>query len=230
MGLPDRPDCLVLPGDLSGEERMSEKGYPVPQASILEFIGLFYLVMGLVISGHVLWIACIQPLWGKPPIGVSLERLGILFQTMAILSVIPELLGERRLARMGDRVQRLHIAVTVTYRGRLWRALRSGSVTVLVLSMVTYALSCCIGFAWYQVFRIEIPQALETNPWLTLALILWTSGVGFAWLTTRWITAFAMAVLSLMVRLLPLRRLSAVVTLPLLIVGNILELVSAFIQ
>lgn len=90
---------------------------------LFEFFGLVLLIQSIVLIIWYLWIAYVQPLWGNPPLAVSIERVGILFQFLAGFSVITEYFGEERLLAKGSRLRQLEKSIKIIRFKERWNNL-----------------------------------------------------------------------------------------------------------
>lgn len=199
---------------------MSEENPVFKVFAILSGFVLLVLLCGiyvLMLGGQQVWSA-----WSSGPPRTSLERVGIILQLLAGLSVSIDLFGEERLLRWGASLRELYADVkgmrplswiferpTPGRMLSLWGLYALWIVAILYLwlnlGVVQTGLSCFV-------FAVLAFGGFALTPYMTLTIV-----------------RVARAILAVCLRLLPIRRLFTIVTLPLFVVGSLLLLAATFL-
>ena len=181
------------------------------------FLALLCSIYFLMLGGQQVWNA-----WSSGPLRATLERLGIMLQLLAGLSVSIDLFGEERLTRWGAGLRELYAEVKAM-RPLSWVFERPTLRRVLWLWGLAAIWIVGIFYLWLNLGAVQ--TGLNCFVFAALAF----GGLALAPYMTLTLVGFIAATLALCVRLLPIRRFFTLVTLPAFIIGGLLQLAATFL-
>jgi len=178
---------------------------------LFSIIGLIFLFIALFIVGLLTYEVYIQPVLLNTPRGLLLERLGIIFQLLAGLSIIIDIFGEDRISNAGN------------YLRKLEQSIRNISLPLWFLTYILWLIG--IYILWKMIMKGDVAYPTELSCMMGLIAL---SGGAFTSFMAEHIIAFFSKILFVMLRLLPLKRLLVIVTLPIFIIGSLFQFLATF--
>ena len=187
-------------------------------------IGLILILSLIIPICSLVYGLYLYPVWVNLPRSIFLERLGIIFHTLAGLSVVIDIIGQKRLESAEKSLGEFYQRIRKIKPSFSWNWDTSLSTSENYFWLFTWVLWAIGIFVFWRLFGgKELPIIVSC----IMGIFVFSGGL-YVSLMAKYVAAFFSVMLFIAVNLLPTKRLLTIVTLPLFIAGSILQWKATF--